>query len=53
MTRDEFIQRAAISMASKVVDSDGYIFEREAERIAESAALLANKVETFTNWDEE
>ncbi len=50
MTRDEFIQRAVISMAGKVVDIDGEITESEAKQIAESAAELADAVETFAHW---
>ena len=50
MTRDEFIQRAVISMADKVVDIDGEITNSEAKQIAESAADLADAVETFAHW---
>ena len=53
MTRDEFIQRAVISMAGKVVDEDGNITGKEAERLAESAAELADAVEPFAFWDGE
>ena len=53
MTRDEFIQRAVISMASKVVDKGGDITEREVENIANSAADLADAVENFAEWDDE
>jgi hypothetical protein len=52
MTRDEFIQRAVISMASKVVDKDGEITSHEAEQITESAAELADAIEPFAYWDE-
>ena len=50
MTRDEFIQRAAISMADKVVDIDGEITESEAKQIAESAAELADAIGPFAHW---
>ena len=50
MTRDEFIQRAVISMASKVVLDDGYLADRKADKIAESAAELADAVEPFAHW---
>ena len=50
MTRDEFIQRAVISMADKVVDIDGEITDREANNIAESAAELADAIEPFVHW---
>ena len=53
MTRDEFIQRAVISMADKVVDKDGEITESEVENITNTAADLADAVETFADWDEE
>lgn len=52
MTRDEFIQRAVISMAGKVVDTNGEITDKEAATIVMTAAELANKVESFTNWEE-
>ena len=50
MTRDEFIQRAVISMAGKVVDKDGEITESEVDNIANTAADLADAVETFAHW---
>lgn len=50
MTRDEFIQRAVISMADKVVDIDGEITESEAKHIADSAAELADAIEPFAKW---
>ena len=50
MTRDEFIQRAVISMASKVVDKDREITESEVDNIANTAADLADAVETFAHW---
>jgi hypothetical protein len=50
MTRDEFIQRAVISMADKVVDIDGEITPHEAKQIAESAAELADAIEPFAHW---
>ena len=53
MTRDEFIQRAVISMAGKVVDSDGNISDIESAKIAESAAELADAVEPYAFWDGE
>lgn len=53
MTRDEFIQRAVLSMASKVVDKDGEIIESEVDNIVNTAADLADAVETYAGWDEE
>lgn len=53
MTRDEFIQRAVISMAGKVVDEDGEITDKEAAKIAMSAAELADAVKPFAYWDGE
>ena len=50
MTRDEFRQRAVISMADKVVDIDGEITPHEAKTIAESAAELADAIEPFAHW---
>ena len=53
MTRDEFIQRAVISMAGKVVDIDGEITDKETAKIAMSAAELADAVEPYAFWDGE
>jgi len=51
MTRDEFIQRAAISMAGKMVNINGCISDKKADKIAESAADLADAVEPYVDWD--
>ena len=53
MTRDEFIQRAVISMAGKVVDIDGEITDKETATIVMTAAELADAVEPFAYWDGE
>ena len=51
MTRDEFIQRAVISMAGKVVDAAGQLEDREMEYITESAFRLMKATEEFANFD--
>ena len=45
MTKAEFIQRACISMASKVIGTDGTTDYRDWDNVLNEAETLASKVE--------
>ena len=46
MTRDEFIQQATISMASKVIGTDGTTDDGDWRHVVLEAEYLADEVET-------